>query len=223
VFGAFAHHSRGFPNHVFPPKQVFGVHPLSSFGSPSETLAPVAPEPKFEMPPVGFCAPTASPRSLSRLCCSGPTRNAVPPWSFSDLRGFDPHRAWWPCFMPHPLLGFRSSRLFPSTDSIGFVTRWYPLDVPRRCLPLLANQSRPSSASRPQGFSSRESPLPMQGVFHLHSGPMPSRAFTSTSAVLRPSGLETSCIICTPTSRSLFRCCTPAHPLVTFLPRIFRR
>lgn len=114
-----------------PQSKCQGVYPLSSFGSPSETLAPVALEPKFELPPVGFFAPTAFPRSMSRRYCSGSTRSAIPPWSFSDLRGFDPHRTWWPCFMPHPLLGLCSPRLFPSADSIGLVTRWYPLDVSR--------------------------------------------------------------------------------------------
>jgi hypothetical protein len=45
--------------------------------------------------------------------CSGSTRNAIPPRPFSDPRGFDPHRASWPCSMPQTLMGFPLLRAFP--------------------------------------------------------------------------------------------------------------
>jgi hypothetical protein len=68
--------------------------------------------------PWGSLSPPASPtRRVGVMPRFHPKR--LPPRPFSGPRGFDPHRAWQPCLMLHPLMGFRSSRRFPATDVPG--------------------------------------------------------------------------------------------------------
>jgi hypothetical protein len=102
------------------------------------------------VPPMRFPAPSAHEPGES-ACCPGSNRNTIPPRPFSDPRGFDPHRASWPCSMPQTLMGFLLPRAFPSRRlSPGSSPSEYPHGVSS----IVPKNSRP----RPQGFASRGSP-----------------------------------------------------------------
>lgn len=49
-------------------------------------------------------------RAIVELVC---LTSSLRSQGFTPSQRFDPARALWPCFMPHPPLGFRPSRLFP--------------------------------------------------------------------------------------------------------------
>jgi hypothetical protein len=65
------------------------------------------------VPPMRFPTPSAYEHGESANR-PGSTRNTIPPRPFSDPRGFDPHRASWPCSMPQTLMGFPLPKAFPS-------------------------------------------------------------------------------------------------------------
>jgi hypothetical protein len=70
---------------------------------------------RFPALPVSKHSESAShrPTDLSATRgCLGSIRSTVPPRPFSDPRGFDPHRALWPCFVPLTLLGLSLSKVF---------------------------------------------------------------------------------------------------------------
>jgi hypothetical protein len=92
-----------------------------------------------------------------RQACSTCVRfhpDLIPPWPFSDLRGFDLRCTLRPCFMPLPLLGFSPFRVFPSTETSPGSS---PFDSPPDVSRLLEEP-----APRPQGvrFDRVRSPQP---------------------------------------------------------------
>jgi hypothetical protein len=48
---------------------------------------------------------------------------------FSTSWRFHPPRAWWPCFMPHPLMGLCPPELCSSRAAVRCLQRRYPHDV----------------------------------------------------------------------------------------------
>jgi hypothetical protein len=55
--------------------------------------------------------------------------DAIPPWPFSDLRGFDLHRPLQPCFMLLTLMGFSPSKRFPPGGAVAPLGARCPLAV----------------------------------------------------------------------------------------------
>lgn len=99
------------------------------------------------------------------------TRNTIPPRPFSDPRGFDPHRASWPCFVPQTLMGFFSSRLFPTADLL----RARHPKIPSRRFPGLSEEN----PAAPPGPCILRQSVASSGIVAPAIGPMPSRDFTS--------------------------------------------
>lgn len=181
----FPHSVRGFRQSLsglfgphLPPKAcVLGFILSRASALLQRPMLRVPPDPKIGAASHEVLRPSSVSPLNESAYCPGPTRNAALPGLSQTFEGFiliEPGglvschiRSW----------GSDSSRRFPSTDSSGLVTRWYLLDVSYPCIPLVANHPRPARTSRPQGVSSCESPLPMRGVFHPCSSPMPSRVF----------------------------------------------
>jgi hypothetical protein len=156
---------------VRPPRLLLRVDTESSHGlAPSFRVlqassrrrlvrAPEEARPRHRHPPLRSPAPSASPRTgqrlfLARLASPDRLRLQV----FSTSWRLHPPRAWWPCFMPHPLMGLRPSELCSSRAAVRRLRRLLPScrsDEPEHRLTRTANgRNRPPHAP-PHGISDR--------------------------------------------------------------------
>jgi len=98
-----------------PPSETHQVAALSRRQQQAAHAVRWPPPLRFSAPPASKHSESASHRSSDLSAAQrhlGSTRSTVPPRPFSDPRGFNPHHALWPCFVPLTLLGFLLSKAF---------------------------------------------------------------------------------------------------------------